>query len=167
MKTKRLPTYGVAAIMVVGLCQAPGARAQPAQPPASATGSGPPDVIRSGPADGAAKPSSPTTTLPGVTVNGRRLKPCAPRDAACIDAISKEIWTRYPKQIETMCSAERIRLIQQGFVQESLGIDASQVNTRLTPATKTLCDYGKTLKAHTEPPKPAQTPAVGEPSDGG
>ena len=88
----------------------------------------------------------PPTTVPGVTVTGRKLKPCSPRDQACIDDISKEIWTRYPKQIETMCTHESIRVMQQGFQMEQLGMDTTQVNTRLTPETKTLCDYGAKMK---------------------
>ena len=87
------------------------------------------------------------TQVPGVTVTGRRLKPCAARDQACIDDISKEIWDRYPKQIETMCTHEAIQDMQQGFQMEQLGLQTNEINTRITPQTKTLCDYGAKMKA--------------------
>ena len=88
----------------------------------------------------------PETTVPGVTVTGRRLKPCDQRDQACIDSVSQEIWTRYPKQIETMCTYQQIHMMQQGFQQEQLGLDTTEINTRMTPQTQALCEYGAKMK---------------------
>ena len=103
----------------------------------------------------------PPTVVPGVTVTGRKLKPCTERDQACIDMVSRQIWTRFPEQIETMCTHESIRVMQQGFQEEQLGFDTTQVNTHLTPATKTLCDYGAKMKKEAK----AQTTTTVKPDE--
>lgn len=82
---------------------------------------------------------------PDVTVTGRRSTPCGRRDQACIDSVSAEIWKRYPQQIETLCSHQTVYAMQQGFVEDEMGIDGVK-NDHLTPQTLALCEYGARMK---------------------
>ena len=88
-------------------------------------------------------PQSPANIAPDVTVTGRR-QVCGKRDMACINSVSAEIWTEYPKQIEQLCATETFNRIKEGFVEQELGI-AGIRNDRLTPATRRLCEYGKRM----------------------
>ena len=103
-------------------------------------------------------PQSPANVMPDVTVTGRR-QICGKRNMACINSVSAEIWTRYPKQIEQLCAAETFNRIKEGFVEQELGIDGVK-NDRLTPATRRLCEYGKAMRreqaALVAPTPPAQ-----------
>ena len=86
------------------------------------------------------------TIVPGVTVTGKR-EACGKRDQACIDSVSREIWTKYPKQIATLCAAEKMRLIRQSFQAADIGIPNPEFfSTRLNPETSALCDYGARMK---------------------
>jgi hypothetical protein len=153
--------------LVIGCLGAPTwARAQASSPQASspqaaAQGATAPEATK-----GVLAEQRPTP-LPGVTVTGRRLKPCAPRDQACIDDISKEIWARYPKQIETLCTHESIHDLQQGFQMEQLGMQTNEINTRMTPQTQALCQYGAKMKRQAkqqaEPTPPVDPDALPKP----
>jgi hypothetical protein len=78
-----------------------------------------------------------------VTVIGRHR--CRKTDQACVDRISAEIWTKYPKQIRALCTATAIHNVREGFVEAQLGI-SGVLNDRFTPATQRLCQYGDKVK---------------------
>lgn len=97
---------------------------------------------------------SPPAPTDSVTVVAKRpLKPCSDRDAGCILAVAKEVWTRYPRQIERFCTARIVDKEHQLMLVDQLGLANwgpanAQGDYELPPALKQVCDYK---------PEPGQT----------
>ena len=90
---------------------------------------------------------TPPPSSDNVTVVGKRpVKPCNEHDAGCILAVAKEVWTRYPRQIERFCTAQIVDKEHQLMLVDQLGLANwgpanAQGDYELPPALKKVCDY--------------------------
>jgi TonB family protein len=81
-----------------------------------------------------------------VTVTGKRaFKPCAEKDEACILAVAKEVWARYPQQIQKFCNGSIIEKQREFMTKEEVlpsawGPDMAG-DYEIAPALKAVCDY--------------------------
>lgn len=106
-------------------------------------------------------PVSPPNRTRDVTVTGHRRR-CAKGDGACIDAVSTELWQKYPDQIRSLCTATEIGAIREGFIEAELGMHGVR-NDHLTPATQRLCQFGAKLKKEEVAARSAPPPADADP----
>ena len=94
----------------------------------------------------AAAPASAAPPGDSVTVVGKRpIKPCAAKDDACIGAIAKEVWTRYPVQIQKFCNGSIVEkqhelMLKEEYLPSNWGPDMAS-DYDIPPALKAVCDY--------------------------
>lgn len=96
-----------------------------------------------------AAPAEPPPPDDSVTVIAKRpIKPCSEKDDACIRAVAKEVWARYPKQIDLFCSRSQMGALMKFMsIQAIKGDDAAvqgQGSDEIPSALKTVCDYKPT-----------------------
>ncbi len=104
--------------------------------------------------------AQPTHTDPpaarDVVVTGKKLKSCGERDHACIATVAKEVWTRFPEQIEGFCNHQRMAKERERIVMDQMsdliGIRPDTVATadyEIPAALKEVCEYDGKHAAHT------------------
>jgi hypothetical protein len=76
-------------------------------------------------AEPAKAPASPSTQVPGVTVTGKRpvLKPCSPRDQACIATVIAELKAHYPDQLAVWCATQNTVVMKKNLNPEMFTSD--------------------------------------------
>ena len=91
---------------------------------------------------------TPPPSGDNVTVVGKRPdKPCNEHDAGCILAVAKEVWTRYPAQVERFCNHQIGQAQAQTLLLHDIasgGMDSrsgQNSNIDIPSALKTVCDY--------------------------
>jgi len=103
--------------------------------------------INAAPQAGAQTPAVTAAPSDNVTVVGKRpTTPCNRRDSECILAVAKEVWTRYPEQIQRFCTAQIVDKQHQLMLVDQLGLANwgpanAQGDYELPPALKQVCDY--------------------------
>jgi hypothetical protein len=104
--------------------------------------------------------AQPTPTDPpsphDVVVTSKKLKSCSERDHACIATVAKEVWTRFPDQIEGFCNHQRMGKERERIVMDQMsdliGIRPDTVATadyEIPAALKEVCEYDGKHAAHT------------------
>lgn len=101
-----------------------------------------------------ADPAAP----PSVVVTAKRpIKACAEKDKGCINEVVKEVWTRFPQQLGTICDGWQIQATQraqnlEAFLADSSSplqaADGATVSDRLPAPESAICSYKPQAGVH-------------------
>lgn len=94
-----------------------------------------------------AEPAQPASIV--VTAK-RALRPCSPKDQGCIQSVVKEVWTRYPNQVATMCEGwQMAATTRKNNLEAYLGdssnplqaISGETADDALPPPESAICNH--------------------------